>query len=472
MMAVFELKAIAQGAVVGMAECLVEGGLISIFAALLLKARRLNAGAKFVVWFWVLVAIAALPLLGGRWWSDGMGVSAQIPSGSSITLPGSWALYILGVWAVLAAWFLLGIGRGLWHLHVLRKSCVAVDARELDLRLLETLARGRSKRPITLCVSDQVQVPTAIGLVKPAVVIPNWVMQELSADELNLFVLHELAHLRRRDDWTNLVQKIVKALFFFHPAIWWIERRVSLEREIACDDAVLAETASPRAYAECLAHLAEKTLVRRSLALAQAALGRLRQTSLRVAQILDIDRPMGTTRAWGMPLALVAAFSVASVLGVARAPRLVGFSDSLPSTGVNSINATASESGERSLVPSIIPASYTQASEAGSNKRLDRHVKHRGLPLIAERRKVQTAERVSALGSVISDPDSGRVTPRAVRQTNTDAVSLPPTEALFVIVQGSQSGPAAQPVYIIRVWRVMLFHLVADPVGKASSRKT
>jgi beta-lactamase regulating signal transducer with metallopeptidase domain len=71
--------------------------------------------------------------------------------------------------------------------------------------------------------------------------------------------LHELAHLRRYDDWTNLAQKLVKALFFFHPAVWWIEKQVSLEREMACDDAVLAETASPRAYAECLAHLAEKT---------------------------------------------------------------------------------------------------------------------------------------------------------------------------------------------------------------------
>ena len=94
---------------------------------------------------------------------------------------------------------------------------------------------------------------------KPVVVVPGWVMQELSADELNQILLHELAHLRRWDDWTNLAQKVVKALFFFHPAVWWIEKRVSLEREMACDDAVIAETASPRAYAECLTHLAERT---------------------------------------------------------------------------------------------------------------------------------------------------------------------------------------------------------------------
>ena len=65
-------------------------------------------------------------------------------------------------------------------------------------------------------------------------------MQELSTLELNAILLHELAHLRRRDDWTNLIQKIVGALLFFHPAVWWIEKKLALEREMACDDLVLA----------------------------------------------------------------------------------------------------------------------------------------------------------------------------------------------------------------------------------------
>src|SRR6202011_3024466 len=98
---------------------------------------------------------------------------------------------------------------------------------------------------------------------RPLVVIPAWARQELSTTELQAILLHELAHLRRWDDWTNLVQKIVGALLFFHPAVWWIEQRLSLEREMACDDVVLAETVSPRGYAECLLSLAEKSLLRR-----------------------------------------------------------------------------------------------------------------------------------------------------------------------------------------------------------------
>ncbi len=150
-------------------------------------------------------------------------------------------------------------------------------------------------------------------------------MQELSAAELNQIFLHELAHLRRRDDWTNLAQQFVRAIFFFHPAVWWIENNASLEREIACDDAVLAETASPRAYAECLAHLAERSFVQRSVALAQAAIGRIRQTSSRVARILDVNRAKSTQRNWKPAVSLVAAFSFACVVSVSRAPQLIAF---------------------------------------------------------------------------------------------------------------------------------------------------
>ena len=122
---------------------------------------------------------------------------------------------------------------------------------------------------------------------KPLVVIPSWAMRELSAAELNTILLHELAHLRRWDDWTNLAQKVLGALLFFHPAVWWIEKKLALEREMACDDLVLAQDCESRAYAECLVSLAEKSLLRRGFALAQAAVGRMRHMSFRVAQILD-----------------------------------------------------------------------------------------------------------------------------------------------------------------------------------------
>src|SRR5580698_7635141 len=325
----FELNAIAHVSTLRIVasmivDCLLEGTLIALFAGVLLRiTARQQPGARFAVWFSALVAIAVLPvsaslMSSAAWWS-GASTSAEAVSHSAISLPGSWATYLFAAWAAIAAWQLMGVGLSLWHLFVLRQSCVVVDPRELDSQLQETLALNQSPRPVALCTSDRVDVPTAIGLVKPAVVIPDWVMQELSASELNQILLHELAHVRRWDDWTNLAQKIVKAIFFFHPAVWWIEKRVSLEREMACDEAVLAETASPRAYAECLAHLAEKTLIQRSVALAQAALGKIRQTSLRVARILDVNRAQATERAWKPAASLVAVFAVVCVVGTSRA---------------------------------------------------------------------------------------------------------------------------------------------------------
>ncbi len=149
-------------------------------------------------------------------------------------------------------------------------------------------------------------------------------MRDLSVAELNAILLHELAHLRRWDDWTNFVQKILAAVFFFHPAVWWIEKKLALEREMACDDLVLAKTASPRAYAECLVSLAEKSLLRRGLSLAQAAVDRMRHISLRVSQILDVSRP-SATQVWKPAPVLLAAASVVCLMALSYTPRLVSF---------------------------------------------------------------------------------------------------------------------------------------------------
>ena len=170
--------------------------------------------------------------------------------------------------------------------------------------------------------------------------------------------MHELAHLRRRDDWTNLLQKILGALLFFHPAVWWIEKKLALEREMACDDLVLASTTSPRAYAECLVSLAEKSFLRRGLALAQAAVDRLRNVSLRVSQILDVDRPRAT-RVWRPAPVLVGGVSLVCLVALSHAPtRLVSFSNGAASSALTS--ATGPSDFEASQIShmgaQVIPA--------------------------------------------------------------------------------------------------------------------
>ena len=113
---------------------------------------------------------------------------------------------------------------------------------------------------------------------------PAWMLETTPAEELKYILLHELAHLRRRDDWTNLAQKILKALLFFLPSVWWIERRLSLDREMACDDAVLAHSGTSARICRMSGHVAERSFLRRQIALAQAAVGRVRQLTARVAR--------------------------------------------------------------------------------------------------------------------------------------------------------------------------------------------
>ena len=107
------------------------------------------------------------------------------------------------------------IGFGFWQLRRLRHSCAVMDPAILDPVLRDTLAQFGTSRHVTICTSDRVRIPAAIGFLKPAIIFPPWVLQDLSPLELNAVLLHELAHLRRWDDWTNLAQEIMRALFFF-----------------------------------------------------------------------------------------------------------------------------------------------------------------------------------------------------------------------------------------------------------------
>ena len=354
MTAALNLQSLAQLSAERIINCTAEGMVIALLAWVLLRAiGPRNSSTRFAVWFAALLGIAALPLF-GNWAASG----TELTQRSEISLPASWALYVFAAWALMAFVGLLRVAVGFWHLQRLRENCVPVDLAALDPLLQKTLAEFDSPRTVTLCVSDELRVPTAIGFTKPRVVIPSWTVEELSSLELNAILLHELAHLRRRDDWTNLIQKIVGALLFFHPAVWWIEKKLALEREMACDDLVLAETASPRAYAECLVSLAEKSFLRRGIALAQAAVDRLRSVSLRVTRILDVNRSRAT-RVWSPAPILVAGVSLVCVMVLSRAPtRLVSFENGAASpSATNAMAAGDFQSSQRSQIGAqVVPA--------------------------------------------------------------------------------------------------------------------
>lgn len=315
---------LARGFATGLADSIVQGTVIAAIAFVLVSAfRNRDARSRFSVLFAALIAVALLPFL-----RLARVTAAPANTESLFQVAQSWVPWIAAVWAVCAAIGLLRVAIGVVKLVRMRQSCRMLEPSSVSGELAAEVADHSERRSVQLLVSDRISVPSAVGFFRPAVLLPAWVVEELPPAELRHVVIHELSHLRRFDDWTNLLQKVVRALFFFHPAVWWMESRLSLEREIACDEAVLRSSNDRRGYAECLAHLAERSFLRRSLTMAQAAVSRVRETSRRVARILGggaAAKPFGRYAATTVTL-----FAVGALGALWHAPEVISFATDEP----------------------------------------------------------------------------------------------------------------------------------------------
>ena len=422
----------------------VAGVAVALCAWVLLRVMgRQNSSTRFVVWFSALLVVGALPWLGNVPAAAGAAAGGR----SAVTLPESWAVALFAVWFLAAVVGLCRIGIGLWRLRQVRKGCHEIEVEKLDPGLQRTLREFQPIRPVKLCVSDSLRVPTALGFAKAAVVIPWWAWQELAPGDLNSILIHELEHLRRRDDWTNLVQKVLRALLFFHPAVWWIERRLALEREMACDEAVVAETANPRAYAQCLLALAEKSFLRRGVALAQAAVNRMQQTSFRVTQILQ-SKASGASRTWKPAMYVAAAFALVCIASVSRAPDLVGFE---------------SAGGETAAIPAVasarmVPAMYVPARAMAPAKPAAPFVQVRR----AARPMTSPPERAAKFagpsggghGRAATQQNPSAIEANIVLASGTDNARL---RSMVVVVRTQQYDAYGTPVWTVQVWRLTVF---------------
>jgi len=370
-MPVTALNAFAQSSAERLVNSAVEGVALALLAWLILQlAPRQNAGTRFSIWMATLLSIATLPFAEALARVDRP--MATVASSATLTLPANLGFALFATWALIATFLLARLGFGLVQLFRLRASGKEVDLPTLPELPRQTLIDFQQHRRVSLCVSDRVSVPTAVGLFRPAVVLPPWILSELSPADLHSVLVHELAHLRRRDDWTNLLQKLVRAVFFFHPAVWWIENRLSLEREMACDEHVLANTEDPRAYAECLVSLAEKGFLHRAVVLAQGAVHRVKECSTRVRQILASGRPR-TTGASRIALVSAASGSVLLLATFAQAPNLIAFSSPITTSPVATIHALTPEPvmtpaawhPYAQTAPLVTPAAYVEHHARG-----------------------------------------------------------------------------------------------------------
>jgi beta-lactamase regulating signal transducer with metallopeptidase domain len=170
-------------------------------------------------------------------------------------------------------------------------------------------ARVAVSRPVRLLVSPIVQAPVVVGWLRPYVLVPLAALANLPPEQVEAILLHELAHIRRQDYLINILQSVVEALLFYHPAVWWISGHMRTERELCCDDVAVSITGDAVGYARALAELATAS-PRLSLA-AAATGGSLRD---RIARLLGHPHPeLRTPAAPGAVAAVILAVAALAV---------------------------------------------------------------------------------------------------------------------------------------------------------------
>jgi beta-lactamase regulating signal transducer with metallopeptidase domain len=165
--------------------------------------------------------------------------------------------YALAAWLMGVTLFAVRLAAGALGIARLRRKLTPLP---LDLASsVERLGRRLSIDALPLVfLSKQVGEALAVGLVRPLVLIPAAWATEMPLPLLEAVIAHELAHVRRRDLWINLLQRVVETLLFYHPAVWWLSRRLRIERELCADELAVRATGRRLEYAEALEQVARR----------------------------------------------------------------------------------------------------------------------------------------------------------------------------------------------------------------------
>jgi beta-lactamase regulating signal transducer with metallopeptidase domain len=355
---------------------------------------RTTAAVRFTIWTVVFAALAVLPLVHAYSLNSGNGIAGHA---GMVHVDLRWSFAIGALWLILSLVRGVKLAMSAVRLRGIWKRAVPVEG-------CDEVLSAAGFRGVELCTSSDVDRPSVIGFFSPRILIPEELFARLTTAEFGQIVLHEVGHLRRADDWINLLQKLSLVVFPLNPVLIWIERRLCLERELACDDDVLRLTKAPKAYATCLTNLAEQRLGRRATALSLGVWEKRSELARRVHSILRGGEGMGRTQARVLMGVLVVALLSGSA-ELARCPEFVSFSSQNESPAaevVQSLRPTAGYQAASFRMP-VAKNNQTVAAhetllkasmpvDRGTDPRIPIAPKHRGVSERSKQNHVRTRQ--------------------------------------------------------------------------------
>jgi beta-lactamase regulating signal transducer with metallopeptidase domain len=330
-----------------------SAALAAIVWIVLRIARTTNAATRHAIWWVVLAVIVLLPAIPGPrstprridvYSAPAAPIEmaplpvgprqpfAPVPqSGGPLELPaGTWTVLLFALWSAAALVQLARTAGSYVYLRRLKR-----DARPATPDLCRIfdgwILSCRVRRPVRLMVSSRIASPMAVGFLRPAVLLPESLLAHFEDAELDHVFLHELAHMARRDDWTNLAARIATGLLSIHPVALFALRQIDREREMSCDEWVVCMTGAVRPYATSLTRLFELCRSRNRVLLASGMATRASHLGERIEMLLRQRRQwVAKTSLVKVGFACIAL--IAAGLAFSQTPRLLAISQDTPPT--------------------------------------------------------------------------------------------------------------------------------------------
>jgi bla regulator protein blaR1 len=173
-------------------------------------------------------------------------------TGSTVIFLNSNAKWMVLTWLLIITLQVVRLTIGLYSVRRLKTTKVFCAGDYLNSRITELCRQLHINKQVQLLQSGIAKMPAVIGYFKPVILFPAAMLSSLTANEVEAILIHELAHIRRKDFVINILQHLVEIVFFFNPAVSWVSSLIKSERENCCDEIAVTQTGSRQNYIRAL----------------------------------------------------------------------------------------------------------------------------------------------------------------------------------------------------------------------------